>query len=345
MRGHAQRELCRSRPVFCRPVAIANAPDYVVRAAPRWRAAPYDEAQSDNGGTGGTIAAMGCARVRGQALCSQWRRGEQLYVVHPRSRHRRGRLDRQPDRIPFSGLAFDRSTGILYGSTGNNSGRSLIRIDPTTGAGTLVVPFNTNTPMADLTFGPSGVLFGWSGFIRTRGLYTIDVATGAATFVGPNARRGSFLDGNGLASDGAGNLCGGATNDVADVAALFSVDPATAVSTFIANLTPLPGNSDASVSALAFDSAGTLFGSLAELQQLSKSVRVVPGQHRHRDGCRDQPRPEHRSTRRDCVPAGRATQPAVVKVGPRHPHGDVGLGWDVARQQQVFARSHQRRLS
>ena len=62
----------------------------------------------------------------------------------------------------------------------------------------------------------------------------------------------------------------GATNDVADVAALFSVDPAPAVSTFIANLTPLPGNPDASVSALAFDSAGTLFGSLAELQQLSK---------------------------------------------------------------------------
>ena len=96
----------------------------------------------------------------------------------------------------------------------------------------------------------------------TRGLYKINVATGAASFVGPNTGRGSFLDGNGLAFDPAGNLFGGATDDWADSAALFSVDPATAVSTFIENLAPLPGNPDASVSALAFDSSGTLFGSL-----------------------------------------------------------------------------------
>ena len=169
-----------------------------------------------------------------------------------------------PIGFSVSGLAFHPVTRVLYGSTGNNSGRSLIRIDTTTGAGTLVGAFGTTTPMADLTFTPSGTLFGWSGFMpsNARGLYVIDVATGAATFVGPNTGRGSFVDGNGLASDAAGNLFGGATDDGANSAALFSVDPVTAVSTFIANLTPLPGNPDASVSALAFDSAGTLFGSL-----------------------------------------------------------------------------------
>jgi hypothetical protein len=167
-----------------------------------------------------------------------------------------------PIGFSVTGLAYDPDTQILYGATGNISGRSLIRIDIRTGAGTLIGPFNTNTPMADLTFDPSGTLYGWSGFQGTKGLYSIDVATGMATFVGPNTGRGTFLDGNGLASDAAGNLFGGATNDTADSAALFSVDKGTALSTFIANLTPLPGNPDASVSALAFDSQGTLFAAL-----------------------------------------------------------------------------------
>jgi hypothetical protein len=167
-----------------------------------------------------------------------------------------------PIGFAVSALAYDSDKGVLYGSTGNNSGRSLIRIDISTGAGTLIGPFNTTTPMADLTFDPSGTLYGWSGFSGTRGLYEIDVTTGQATLVGPNVGRGTFLDGNGLASDALGRMFGAATDDGADLAALFSVDPDTAVSTLIGNLMPLPGNPDASVSALAFDSAGTLFGAL-----------------------------------------------------------------------------------
>jgi len=182
-----------------------------------------------------------------------------LYILNPAT----GAIDTTVGPIGFSitGLAFDPTTQVLYGSTGNNSAspRNLVRIDTTTGAGTLIGPFNTNTPMADLAFAPSGILFGWSGFQGTRGLYTIDVTTGAATFVGTNTGRGSYLDGNGLASDAAGNLFGGASDD-AGSAALFSVNSTTAVSTFIANLTPFPGDPDASVSALAFDHAGTLFG-------------------------------------------------------------------------------------
>jgi hypothetical protein len=59
-----------------------------------------------------------------------------------------------PIGFSVTGLAYDPVAGILYGSTGGNAGsnpRSLIRIDTTTGAGTLIGPFNTNTPMADLT--------------------------------------------------------------------------------------------------------------------------------------------------------------------------------------------------
>ena len=119
-----------------------------------------------------------------------------------------------PIGFPITGLAFDRRTNTLYGSVGGNGAnpRSLVTIDRTTGAGTLVGSLGVNTPMADITFSPSGTLFGWSGFTGTRGLYTVDPATGAATFVGPNTGRGSFVDGNGLASDAAGDLFGAASD-------------------------------------------------------------------------------------------------------------------------------------
>lgn len=201
-----------------------------------------------------------------------------LYILDPAS----GAVVTTVGPIGFavSGLAYDLHSGILYGSTGNNSGRSLIRIDTVTGAGTLIGPFNTNTPMADLTFDPAGNLFGWSGFSGTKGLYEIDKATGAATLVGPNTGRGSFLDGNGLAADAAGSFFGGATNDVADSAALFSVDPDTAVSTFIANLTNAAGQPRCVGLGARVRFRRNAARCSSELQQLPESLRVVPGRHR-----------------------------------------------------------------
>ncbi|HYD50902.1 MAG TPA: hypothetical protein VEB21_21275 [Terriglobales bacterium] len=177
-----------------------------------------------------------------------------------------------PIGFSITGLAYDVTSGTLYGSTGNNpasDARSLVSIDTTTGAGTLIGPSGVDTPMADLTFDPAGTLYGWSGFSGTRGLYSIDPATGAATLVGSNTGRLTFVDGNGLASNVAGEMFGAATDDSADSAALFSVDPSTAISTMIATLTGMPGSADASVSALAFNSSGILYGAV---QNFSSSL-------------------------------------------------------------------------
>lgn len=93
-----------------------------------------------------------------------------------------------PFGFAITGLAFDPSTGVLYGSTGNQSPtspKSLVRIDTSTGAGTLIGSFGVSgQTMADLTFG--GTLYG-SGSSRGD-LYTVDRATGLATFVGASGR-------------------------------------------------------------------------------------------------------------------------------------------------------------
>ncbi len=186
-----------------------------------------------------------------------------LFILDPAN----GQIIETVGPIGFSvtGLAYNRKTGVLYGATGNNpmtNARSLISIDRKTGAGTLIGSTTVNTPMADLTFDLDGTLFGWSGFSGTRGLYSLNTTTGVASFVGTNTGRPPFVDGNGLASDAWGNMFGAATSDGANSSALFSVDKTTAVSTLIAMLFNKPGNADSSISALAFNSAGTLFGAV-----------------------------------------------------------------------------------
>ncbi len=85
-----------------------------------------------------------------------------LYILNPAT----GAVASTVGAIGFSvtGLAYDPITGVLYGSTGNNSTspRNLVRIDTTTGAGTLIGPFNTNTPMADLASDAAGNRTPWT---------------------------------------------------------------------------------------------------------------------------------------------------------------------------------------
>src|SRR6266478_887964 len=91
-------------------------------------------------------------------------------------------------------LDFD-STGTLYG-VGTPLGQTnvvLLKIDPTTGAGTQVGGLGTppNTGVADVSFrNADGMLFAYQG----GSIYTIDKATGLATVVG---NTGTFADGNG----------------------------------------------------------------------------------------------------------------------------------------------------
>ena len=94
------------------------------------------------------------------------------------------------------------------------------------------------------------------------------------TFVGPNTGRGSFVDGNGLASDAAGHRFG-AASDFNVSAELFSVDASTAVSMPIAPLTGRPGRPSASISALAFNDSGTLFGVVLEVDPSGSAFLVT----------------------------------------------------------------------
>jgi hypothetical protein len=112
-----------------------------------------------------------------------------------------------PIGFAVTGLAIDPVTGVLYGSTGQhspNAPNSLIRIDRTTGQGTLVGSYGIgNQTMADLTFTSDGALYGWLQPADSC-LHTINQTTGQATPVGACSRVGTF--GSGLAADASNTI-------------------------------------------------------------------------------------------------------------------------------------------
>lgn len=87
----------------------------------------------------------------------------------------------------ITGLAFDPTTGILYGATSRlepSGFLGLVTINPLTGAGTAVGLYGTGSEtMADISFDSNGNLF---GFLEPSSddLYSINKSTGAATLVG-----------------------------------------------------------------------------------------------------------------------------------------------------------------
>ena len=92
-----------------------------------------------------------------------------------------------PIGFAVTGLAVDPISGTLYGSTSSLSPispHSIITINTTTGAGTLVGSVGLDDEeVADLTFDAAGNLFGWTE-MYTDDLVRIDTATGTATPVG-----------------------------------------------------------------------------------------------------------------------------------------------------------------
>jgi hypothetical protein len=87
---------------------------------------------------------------------------------------------------PITGLAFHPTTGVLYGSTGNNGAvdAMFVRINPATAQVTPIGAFNagpvnssgTPTTMADIGFDTAGNLYGVAS-IGGPNLYSINVAT------------------------------------------------------------------------------------------------------------------------------------------------------------------------
>jgi hypothetical protein len=158
-----------------------------------------------------------------------------------------------------TGLAIDPTTGTLYGVTGlnNNPGTapnpgSLIKINRTTGAGTLVGDERADDEgAADITFTPDGTLYGWLES-STDDLVQIDKTTGAAAVVGDS---GLSTYGSGIASNSAGVLYFAGDGEQGP---LWTINRSTGQPTQVGTLTgpsPNPG-----ISALAFSETGKLFG-------------------------------------------------------------------------------------
>jgi hypothetical protein len=177
-----------------------------------------------------------------------------------------------------TGLSIDPKTGVLYGVTGLATGAgsapspgALITINRTTGAGTLVGDLLPGGDGAtDITFRPDGGFFGWFETDDIPG--TINKATGAATLL-PDPGVSTY--GGGFDSNSAGVLflAGNGLQGTLD-----TVDPNTGQVTTGPTLTgpdPNPG-----ISALAFNSAGQLFGSTTPSSNStlgSTLIRIDPG--------------------------------------------------------------------
>jgi hypothetical protein len=172
-----------------------------------------------------------------------------------------------------TGLAIHPKTGVLYGSTSRVSPNApcfLITVDKTTGAGTRVGPLNlatfqgTQQTLADLTFTSDGVLYGLSSFDAQ--LYRVDLAAGAGTQIGSTGLPPIEL-GAALAADGRDTIY---ISQFGDRGPLRTIDRNTGATTIVAMLDApppgIPGVSERTFGALAFNQAGTLYG-----------VRKTPG--------------------------------------------------------------------
>jgi Ca2+-binding RTX toxin-like protein len=155
-----------------------------------------------------------------------------------------------------TGLAVDPISGTLFGSTSSlslNSPNSIITIDKTTGAGTLVGPVSlAGEEVADLTFDAAGNLFGWTEMF-TDDLVKINTTTGAATQVGD---AGIYTFGSGLA-DVNGTLF---YSGDGVMGALRTVDKSTGLTTVVATLHGAPSNTDGIAAMAVNPEMGLLFG-------------------------------------------------------------------------------------
>lgn len=161
----------------------------------------------------------------------------------------------------LTGLSFRPSDSVLFGATSNNSAsnpQSLVTIDHTTGAGTLVGAFSISGggTLADICFRQDGVLYGYGSV--TRKLYTVNTSTGAATQVSATAIPPAAL----------GFALGFDTSDVlyvfpkGDAGIFYIVDPATAGLTAQPTLSGSPLSPLGQISAGKFDAADVFWATI-----------------------------------------------------------------------------------
>lgn len=152
-----------------------------------------------------------------------------------------------------TGLAFNPLNGVLYGSTANSSGQSLLTINPASGLVTVVGAFNTGiagNTMADIAFDTSGHLFG-IGSSANSALFSINLSSGQATIIGSSGVTGT--SGGGLAISTGGIFYG------TPVGTNFGTyNPTTGAFANIAN--PAKPAGGGAYAALDFDDSGILYG-------------------------------------------------------------------------------------
>jgi hypothetical protein len=216
---------------------------------------------------GGTLYASSAAGGPGELYILNSATGAMIQDVGPL-------VDANSTNYPVTGLAFDPTTGVLYGSTGNSQIATealLISINPSTGLVTPIGSFNagpTNTggdsaTMADIGFDAAGNLYG-VGSIGGPQLYSISKSTGQATVIGSTGLTSTA--GGGLAISSAGVFYGTPTS-----ARFGTYDTGTGAFTNIANPTKPVGGAYAS---LDFD-GGVLYGLDLGPDSIGKPTELV----------------------------------------------------------------------
>jgi len=193
-----------------------------------------------------------------------------LYTLDPTS----GAVLSTVGAIGFAvtGLAIHPGTRVMYGATANADGvispRSLITINKSTGSGSLLGPFllpDGPQTLTDLTFTSDGTLYGLGS--HDGQLYTVNLATGAATVVGESGV-GSPA-GGGLAADPCDTIHVAPNSDEG---LLFTLDRTTGLASPGAQLNGSSGNT---ISAMAYNSAGTLYAALLDNSQSPATASLV----------------------------------------------------------------------
>jgi hypothetical protein len=181
----------------------------------------------------------------------------------------------------WSGLALDRTSGILYASSTLMSGElssTLYTIDPATGAADPIGAIAGGGRMIEIAVSPGGQLYGVD--IAGDALVAIDKASGAATVIGPLGFNAEFAEG--LDFDAAsGVLYFAAVNDesvFSQPAQMYTVDPATGHANLIGGISADPAG--AQVSAFAIAVAGGACATPADVPWLDVSpvsATTLPG--------------------------------------------------------------------
>lgn len=174
-----------------------------------------------------------------------------------------------PIGFAVTGLAFDPTTGTLYGLTSqlspSGSGNSLITVNPLTGAGTLIAAISGlgGDRIPDIAFDSTGQLYGWREN-SDNGICKINKATAVGTTIGATPGFGTFGDGFDIRrSDGVCYAYPGGGNSTsfpgAPYGVQYTVNLTTGVLTAGPTITGGAITDNPAVAAAAFDNTDVLW--------------------------------------------------------------------------------------